>query len=56
MFIQDEQEWNKIISDLDEHNALYKLSHLYKIRNNSNEQDVENQSIVPDYIIATPSY
>ena len=54
--LQDEKEWNKIISNLDESNAFYKLSHFYKTRNNSDEQTIEEVSIVPDYKIETPSY
>lgn len=54
--LYDEVEWNKIISHLDELNALYKLSHFYKKQSNTEEQNIDNNSIVPNYMIATPSY
>ncbi|MBI2785341.1 MAG: thioester reductase domain-containing protein, partial [Legionella longbeachae] len=55
-FIHDEEEWEQIISNLNEQNALYKLSHIYKIRSSASELHEESPSIIPDYIIETPSY
>ncbi|KTD43672.1 non-ribosomal peptide synthetase [Legionella quateirensis] len=54
--LDDEEQWNNIINNLDEDNALYKLSHFYKIRTNARETDLESTTIAPDYEIITPSY
>lgn len=55
-FIQDQAEWNRLINNLEEHNALYKFAHLYKASTSTGEESEECPSIVPDYAITTPSY
>lgn len=55
-FLQNEKDWNAIINNLTENNALYKLAHLYKARPVDDQEFAENNSIQPDYIIPTPSY
>ncbi|MBA2655839.1 MAG: amino acid adenylation domain-containing protein [Tatlockia sp.] len=56
-FLNDKDEWRKIIINLDESNALYTLSHFY---NSETGADAETKdadlTIIPDYKIATASY
>ncbi|KTD07264.1 non-ribosomal peptide synthetase [Legionella jamestowniensis] len=55
-FISDKEEWNRIMSDIDEQNALYKLSHVYKLHSSMNKGPAETLEITPDYPITTPPY
>lgn len=54
--LHDEAQWKRIVSNLDESNALYKLSHFYNNKSHSDELDANHAMIVPDYCIVTPSY
>ena len=52
--LEEREEWNKILINLDESNALYKLSHFYNSANDFVKS--EQKPIVPDYKIDTPDY
>lgn len=56
-FLQETEEWNRLLDNLDESNALYKLSHWYKVQTRPSQQESgENTVITSDYKITTPSY
>ena len=52
-FIKSVSEWNTIIDQLGEENALYRLSFLYKKNTKMAEK---TRAIAPDYIIVVPPY
>ena len=54
--LASENEWSDLLNGLDEKNALFKLSHLYKSQTNDNTDLHSHEGIAPDYVIATPSY